>query len=111
MQRFSKLLLSCSFDYNFKWLLCKIDGAVMVIVTLSKLMVQQNSLQETKQKHNSNVTNEICNIPVIDPFDQTVMNMIQTVSPLVCKGEKNLTFYHKGKLMITPGNTWIVPEF
>jgi hypothetical protein len=31
------------------------------------------------------------------------MEMIKKVPPLVCKGEKNLTFYHNGKLMITPG--------
>ena len=36
------------------------------------------------------------------------MEMIKKVPPLVCKGEKNLTFYHDGKLMITPGKVSIV---
>ena len=31
------------------------------------------------------------------------MEMIKKVPPLVCKGEKNLTFYQNGKLMITSG--------
>lgn len=33
------------------------------------------------------------------------MKMIEKVKPLVCKGEKNLTFYNNGRLMITPGKS------
>ena len=82
---------------------------IIVANSLPSHRFKQNSLQKTKEKDNSKVTNQICNIPVIDPFDRTVMNMIQKVPPLVCKGEKNLTFYHKGKLMITPGNIILMP--
>ena len=45
----------------------------------------------------------MCNLPVIDPFDPTVMKMIEKVPPLVCKGEKNMTIYRNGILRITPG--------
>ena len=61
-----------------------------------------NYLQKTTET-DSKVKNKVCNLPVIDPFDPTIMKMIEKVPPLACKGEKNLTFYQNGKLMITPG--------
>ncbi|XP_028398376.1 uncharacterized protein LOC114521988 isoform X2 [Dendronephthya gigantea] len=56
-----------------------------------------------KKQSDKKISNAICNIPEIDPFDATVMKMIEKVKPLVCKGNKNLTFYNNGRLMITPG--------
>ena len=57
-----------------------------------------------KDKSNKNSNkNMVCNLPVIDPFDPTVMKMIEKVPPLVCKGEKNMTFYRNGILRINPG--------
>ncbi|XP_028400977.1 uncharacterized protein LOC114524062 [Dendronephthya gigantea] len=61
------------------------------------------SLKSQTKSGKINKKNEICNLPNIDPFDPTVMKMIENVPPLVCKGKKNLTSYQNGILRITPG--------
>ncbi|XP_046839616.1 uncharacterized protein LOC124433853 isoform X2 [Xenia sp. Carnegie-2017] len=58
-------------------------------------------VRERREEANTKTSNKICNIPNIDPFDSTVMKMVKKVEPLVCKGEKNLTFYRNGKLTLT----------